>query len=147
MSKNKKFRQQEINLEQIEKFLRGAYKKLGSAKKILAIDNELSYQTAYDSMIKASLAFILTFGKRPRALPGHHIEIIKFIENKLGKNYQGLIGLFDEMRKKRNRAIYEADGFIGEYETKEAIKTAVKFIRIIENEISKIHPQKKLINT
>lgn len=145
MPKNRRFKSQEINFEQIEKFLKGARRKLSSAKKVLTIDNEISYQTAYEAMIKAGLAFILAFGKRPRAILGHHVVIIKFIESKLEKDYQRLIGLFDEMRKKRNRAIYEESGFISEYEAKEAIKTAEKFIGIIENEISKVHPQKKLI--
>jgi len=142
---DRKFKFQELNIEQIENFLEKAKKKLISAEKVLRIDKEIAYQTAYESMIKASLAFVLSLEKRPRALPGHHLAIIEFIQEKIDKKHRELIGLFDSMRKKRNRSIYESSAFITEYEAKESIKTAQKFIKIIEDEIYKKHPQKKLV--
>ncbi|MBU2564551.1 hypothetical protein KKA23_03165 [Patescibacteria group bacterium] len=142
---NKKFKEQDINFEQIERFLEGAQKKINSSKKVLLIDQELSYQTAYEAMIKASLALMLSFGKRPRSLPGHYVAIIDFIENKLDKKHKELIGLFDDMRKKRNKFIYEDISFISQYETEQSIKIAIKFIDIIRKKIHETHPQKKLL--
>ncbi|MDO8668210.1 MAG: hypothetical protein Q7K35_03895 [bacterium] len=61
--------------------------------------------------------------------------IIEFVGQKFGKKYVSLIGSFDEMRKKRNKAIYEPFGNIGEKEAADAIKTAKEFISIIYNHI------------
>ena len=61
--------------------------------------------------------------------------IIEFVGQKFGNKYVSLIGSFDEMRKKRNKAIYEPFGTIGEKEAADAIKTAKEFIGIVYNHI------------
>lgn len=145
MTQNKKLKSQETDFIQINKFISGAWKKLRSAEQNLKIDEQVSYQLAYEAMIRASLGFMLSFSVRPRSLLGHHMTIIDFVEKKLGKDYKRLIGLFDNMRKKRNRFIYEAGVFITEHEAEEALKTAEKFIGIIEKEIQTKNPQEKLV--
>lgn len=44
---------------------------MGRPKKTLTIDEEAAYQLAYEAMLKGSLGFMLSFGVRPRSLPGH----------------------------------------------------------------------------
>jgi hypothetical protein len=52
-----KFRPQPVDWDQISRFLDSAAKKLAAARKTLPIDEEASYQLAYESMLKASLGF------------------------------------------------------------------------------------------
>jgi hypothetical protein len=52
----KKLRPQRVDWGQIERFLQSAEKKLTSAHKILAFDEEACLQQAYEAMLKASLA-------------------------------------------------------------------------------------------
>lgn len=47
-----------VNWDQIERFLASADKKLASAGKILAFDEEACLQLAYEAMLKASLGFM-----------------------------------------------------------------------------------------
>lgn len=50
----KKLRPHKIDWAQIERFLKSAEKKLASAHKILAFDEEAWLQQAYEAMLKAS---------------------------------------------------------------------------------------------
>lgn len=141
----KKLKPQQIDFGQIARFLAGAEKKLAAAKKTLEIDEEASYQLAYEAMLKASLGFMLSFGVRPRSLPGHHVTIIEFAGEKLGKEFRGLISMFNRMRRKRNQAIYEVTGLISKDEARQALETAATYLEAIRNEIQKRNPQAKLI--
>jgi uncharacterized protein (UPF0332 family) len=70
---------------QIKRFLERAEKKLASAHKILAFDEEACLQQAYEAMLKASLGFMFSHGYRARSQPGHHIAIIEFVRARIGK--------------------------------------------------------------
>lgn len=48
----KKLKPQKPDFNQIAKYLAGASKKLDSARKTLVIDEEASYQLAYEAMLK-----------------------------------------------------------------------------------------------
>ena len=64
----KKLRPQQVDWAQIARFLQSADKKLASAHKILAFDEEACLQQAYEAMLEASLGFM--FGIRvPRQKP------------------------------------------------------------------------------
>ena len=51
----KKLRPQKPDFDQIAKYVAGAGKKLESARKTRVIDEEASYQLAYEAMLKVSL--------------------------------------------------------------------------------------------
>jgi uncharacterized protein (UPF0332 family) len=140
----KKVRQEEINFTNINKFFHNAVKKFYKAKKVLLFDEETAYQMFYESMLKASLALMLSYGTRPRSLPGHHIVIIEYTTNKLGKKYLETMNLFDRMRRKRNKMIYEADIGITKTEAITALKITEEYLTIIRNHINKNNPQLKL---
>ncbi len=74
----KKLKPQTVDWAQIERFVASAEKKLASAHKILAFDEEACLQQAYEAMLKASLGFMFSHGFRARSQPGHHIAIIDF---------------------------------------------------------------------
>ena len=124
----KKLKDQTINSGQIRRFLESAEKKLKAAYQVCAISQKTAFQMAYDSMLRASLGLMLQHGKRPRSLPGHHVAIIEFAGNVLGEEFRGLIRHFDQMRRKRNDLLYEADDFVSETEVSESLKMAERFL-------------------
>ncbi len=133
----KRFKPQRADFDQISRFLASAERKLTAARKALEIDEEASYQLAYEAMLKASLGFMLSFGVRPRSLPGHHVAIIEFSEKHLGKEYKNLLAVFDRMRRKRHQSLYDVTGFISRQEAEHALEIAAKYLAIIRREIEK----------
>jgi uncharacterized protein (UPF0332 family) len=103
----KKLKPHTVDWAQIERFLTSADKKLTSARKILAFDEEACLQQAYEAMLKASLGFMFSHGFRARSQPGHHIAIIEFVRSRIDKKNAGLLIVFDRLRRKRNTALYD----------------------------------------
>ena|ERR1700674_793602 len=87
----KKLKPHAVDWAQIDRFLASADKKLASARKILAFDEEACLQQAYEAMLKASLGFMFSHGFRARSQPGHHIAIIDFVRSRLDKKHAGLL--------------------------------------------------------
>ncbi len=102
-----KSKPQRVNASQVEHFLADPRKQTIAAKKNLAIDAGTAYHIAYEAMIKASLALVLSHCQRPRKQLGHHIVIIEFAKENLVGGAPGLFALFDRMRRKRNEAFYD----------------------------------------
>ena len=90
----KKLKPHVADWAQIERFLASADKKLVSARKILAFDEEACLQRAYEAMLKASLGFMFSHGFRARSQPGHHIAIIDFVRSRIDKKHAGLLVVF-----------------------------------------------------
>jgi hypothetical protein len=78
----KKLKRHNIDWAQIDRFLASADKKLASAHKILAFDEEACLQQTYEAMLKASLGFMFSHGsvsaneegKQPTPAQGAAIE-------------------------------------------------------------------------
>jgi hypothetical protein len=66
----KKLKPHNVDWAQIDRFLASADKKLVSAHKILAFDEEACLQQAYEAMLKASLGFMFSYGFRARSSLG-----------------------------------------------------------------------------
>lgn len=140
----KKYKYQNVSFTNIIKYFSSAVNKFFKAKKVLAVDEETAYQMFYETMLKASLVLMLSYGYRPRSLPGHHLNIIEFSANKLGKDYAGIINTFNKMRRRRNQSIYNIDIEISETDAKYALKAAEEYLKIIKEHISENNPQLKL---
>jgi uncharacterized protein (UPF0332 family) len=136
----KKLQPQKIDWAQIERFLQNAEKKLASAHKILAFDEEASLQQAYEAMLKASLGFMFSHGFRARSQPGHHIAIIEFVRDRIGKKYAGLLTVFDRLRRKRNMALYDDTGFVSQHDAEEALEIARQYLGVIRVDITNRKP-------
>ena len=87
----KKLKQHAVDWAQIDRFLTSADKKLASARKILAFDEEACLQQAYEAMLKALLGFMFSHGFRARSQPGHDIAIIDFVRLRMDKKHAGLL--------------------------------------------------------
>src|SRR5208282_4612510 len=120
----KKLKPHVVDWAQIERFLTSADKKLSSARKIRAFDEEACLQQAYEAMLKASLGFMFSHGFRARSQPGHHIAIIDFVRARIDKKHAGLISVFDRLRRKRNLALYDDRGFVSQHDAMEALQAA-----------------------
>jgi uncharacterized protein (UPF0332 family) len=136
----KKLKPHVIDWAQIDRFLASASKKLSSARKILAFDEEACLQQAYEAMLKASLGFMFSYGFRARSQPGHHIAIIDFVRARIDKKHTSLLTVFDRLRRKRNLALYDDAGFISHHEAEQAVETAVLYLDAVRNDIAARRP-------
>jgi len=136
----KKLRPQQVDWAQIERFLQSADKKLASAHKILAFDEEACLQQAYEAMLKASLGFMFSHGFRARSQPGHHIAIIEFVRARVSKKYMSLLTMFDRLRRKRNMALYDDTGFISRQDAEQALESARQLIGVIRADVNSRKP-------
>jgi uncharacterized protein (UPF0332 family) len=132
----KKLKPQKVDWVQIERFLQSAEKKLVSAHKILAFDEEACLQQAYEAMLKASLGFMFSRGVRARSQPGHHIAIIEFVRGHIDKKHAGLITVFDQLRRKRNLALYDETGFVSRQDAENSLEAARDYLGVIRADIT-----------
>ena len=136
----KKLKPHKVDWEQIERFLASAERKLASAHKILAFDEEACLQQGYEAMLRASLGFMISHGFRARSQPGHHVAIIDFVRARIGARHAGLLTVFDRLRRKRNLALYDDTGFVSHHEAEEALESARSFIDVIRADIATRKP-------
>src|SRR5216684_5841923 len=131
----KKFKPHNVDWAQIGRFLSGADKKLASAHKILAFDEEACLQQAYEAMLKASLGFIFSHGFRARSQPGHHIAIIDFVRARLDRKHAGLLTVFDRLRRKRNLALYDDTAFVSRHDAEQSLGAARDYLALIGKDV------------
>ena len=136
----KKLKPQKVDWAQIERFLQSAEKKLASAQKILAFDEEACLQQAYEAMLKASLGFMFSHGFRARSQPGHHIAIIEFVRAPVDKRNSSLLTMFDRLRRKRNMALYDDTGFVSRHDAEQALESARNLIEVIRADVKARKP-------
>ncbi len=136
----KKLKPHAVDWMQIERYLASADKKLSSAHKILAFDEEACLQQAYEAMLKASLGFMFSYGFRARSQPGHHIAIIEFVRERIDKRHAGLLTIFDRLRRKRNMALYDDTGCVSHRDADQALEVAVEYLTVIRADIATRKP-------
>jgi uncharacterized protein (UPF0332 family) len=122
--------------EEIRKLLKVAARDLATAERNLADDHDWAYTIAYNAVLQAARALVLAKGFRPRGAESH-ATVVQFIEEALGKAYASQIALFDQMRRKRHRVIYEMAGLVSKQEAEQGISFAKKFVEEIRLLISK----------
>ena len=131
----RKLKPHRVDWAQIDRFPASAEKKLISARKILAFDEEACLQQAYEAMLKASLGFMFSHGFRARSQPGHHIAIIEFVRARIDKKHAGLITIFDRLRRMRNLALYDDTGFVSRHDAERAVEAAREYLGVIRKDI------------
>jgi uncharacterized protein (UPF0332 family) len=129
-----------IDIKTINNLIKRSFKDIETAKRNLEIDNDCSYNYAYNAILHAGLAFMESKGYRPDII-GKHTIIVKFINVVLGKKFSGLINNYDFMRKKRHKFIYEPDIPCSKFEAEKAINTATELIEIIKKYLKENNPQ------
>lgn len=78
-------------------------------------------------MLQAARALVLHEGFRPRGA-GQHRTIVLFCQEALGPEYRRQVALFDQMRRKRHRLVYEMVGLVSHQEAEQALRFAGAFV-------------------
>jgi len=132
-----------VDEKTIENLLKRAAKDIHTAKRNLDRDEDCAYTYAYTAMLRSGLAIMNAAGFRP-SMPNKHEIVVKFTALALADEYPTLLNDYDFMRRKRNRLIYEPDFPCSRLEAEGAIRTAGKFVNVIEKIIQNKTPQMEL---
>ena len=109
-----------------------AMRDIKAAEAMLAIDRDWSFSMAYNAVLQATRALMFANGFRPAAGEGQHKTAVEFAEIALGEKFHDDIYIFDKMRSKRHRVIYDALGLVSLEEAKQAFAFAVRFVKEVE---------------
>jgi len=104
-----------------------AKRDLKTAERTLKIDIDWSYTITYNAILQASRALMFSLGYRPRG-GQQHLTVVRFLRDALGKDGADEVSLFDQMRRKRHRAIYERAGIVGRKEVEDALEFAAQYV-------------------
>ena len=132
--KEGRVREVEPDAKQAEECLGAARRDLSVAKKILDEDYDWAFSISYNAMLQSARALMFAQGYRSVG-ENSHKTVVDFIDVKLGAKYSNKVDLFDDMRRKRHRVIYEKAGVVSRYEAEHAIKTAEEFVKQIDEKM------------
>lgn len=100
-------------------------------------DYDWALAVAYNSMLQAGRALIYSKGFRTIGAY-RHIGVIEFVHEEFGRRItDDMIFMFNKLRKKRHRVVYDVADLTGREEAENALKTAKGFVAIV-HEILKI---------
>ena len=100
------------------------------------IDPNWAYNIAYNALLQSSRALMLRKGFRPRG-SAQHATVVQFVKEILGKDHSRLVTLFDQMRRKRHRIVYETARLVGEKEAQEALDLAREYVHLLSELVTK----------
>ena len=115
------------NQTEIKQLLNVARRDLTASARNLSEDPDWAYTMAYNAVLQASRALMLAEGYRPRG-GEQHATVVEFIRENLGTAYANQVQLFDQMRRKRHRVIYEIAGLVSSHEAEQAVEFAKGFV-------------------
>lgn len=133
---------QKSDFTQINTILQKSYQTIKSAELTLESDQDASFTLSYESMLKTSLALMLSRGYRPRVQLGHHKTLVLYAKHVLNQ-FESITAIYDRMRQKRNKLIYDVAS-VGKTEAKQALVIAKEYFDIVEARIAEDNPQQKL---
>jgi uncharacterized protein (UPF0332 family) len=122
---------------QAKSLLEIASRDLATAEKMVGINPDWAYSISYNAMLQCSRALMLRKGYRPRG-PRQHATVVQFVKETIGEEHRNLVALFDQMRRKRNRLVYDAANLVGEKECGEALSLAHEYVTLIKNSINQV---------
>jgi uncharacterized protein (UPF0332 family) len=133
-------KKQKVDFPHIEALLLRAQKDIIVAKSNLEIDEEVTYNYAYLSMLRCGRAIIFLRGYR--SVDGQqHKTIIELSGEILGKGFKNLIKKFDRMRRKRNQFTYDPFLPVSKTEAEDVLKTAEEFVAKVIKQVQDENPQ------
>jgi uncharacterized protein (UPF0332 family) len=124
--------------KEIQQLLQVARRDLITAQNNLDTAPDWAFSIAYNSILQASRALIFHEGYRPRGSE-QHATVVEFVEEKLGPDHASQVHLFDQMRRKRHRVIYETVGLVSKSEAQQVIIFAGSFVEEIILSITEQH--------
>lgn len=118
--------------------LRLADRDIKTARLIVAQDRDWAFSIAYNAVLQASRALMFAMGYRPSGGEGQHVAAVRFAQEVLGKEFGEEIYIFEKMRSKRHKVIYDVSGLISQAEAKQAFRFAQKFVAIVKKRLEQI---------
>jgi uncharacterized protein (UPF0332 family) len=112
-----------------------ARRDLVAAERNLPEDADWSYNMSYNAILQAARALMFSRGYRPRGTD-HHRTVVRFAKVVLGDAYAREMVLFDQMRRKRNRLLYETAGLASNQEARQALAFARRIVEDIEGQVT-----------
>ena len=113
--------------QEVERLLQVASRDLSTAAKILPDDADWAFNIVYNAVLQAARALVLHEGFRPRGA-GQHRTIVLFCQEALGQECRRQVALFDQVRRKRHRLVYEMVGLVSNQEAEQALDFAEAFV-------------------
>ncbi len=107
-----------------------AERDIRNARTMIGQDWDWGFAIAYNAVLQACRAYIYAQGYRPASNEAHK-NTFAFMREALGEEQAEMIGFFDRMRAKRNRAVYDVAGLITEQEARNLLRQAVGFVKMI----------------
>ena len=115
--------------------LQVALRDLATAEKLLPEDLDWTFNIIYNAVLQAARALMLYEGFRPQGA-GQHRSVVQFCELALGPEWKRQLALFDQMRRKRHRLIYEVVGLVSRQEVEQALAFARSFVDEIRVQVT-----------
>jgi len=125
--KENKIKQEKARPGEIEDLFSLAERDLKTAEFIVTQNWDWAFAVAYNSVLQACRAYMLSGGFRSRSVEAHKITF-EFMRLALNKEYLDLINYFDRCRVKRHKAIYESKSAITETELRRLLSEAKLFV-------------------
>ena len=121
--------------QEVERLLQVASRDLSTAAKILPDDADWAFNIVYNAVLQAARALVLHEGFRPRGA-GQHWTIVLFCQEALGQECRRQVALFDQMRRKRHRLVYEVVGLVSHHEAEQVLEFAGAFVNELARRIA-----------
>jgi uncharacterized protein (UPF0332 family) len=119
-----------VSKQEVFSLLDVAKRDLRTAEQTLDIDIDWCYSITYNAILQTSRALMLSQGYRPRG-GQQHLTVVQFLREALGDERAKEVSLFDQMRRKRHRAIYESTGLVSRKEVEEVLEFARQFVAML----------------
>lgn len=110
-----------------------AKRDIRAARATMAHDRDWGFSIAYNAILQATRALMFARGFRPSPGEGQHKVAVQFAEITLGGKFRDEIHIFDKMRSKRHRVIYDVSGLVSQAEARQAFDFAVRFVDTVED--------------
>jgi len=133
LDRRRKITPYEAKPRTIQSLLLVARRDLVAAERNLPEDLDWSFNMSYNAALQAGRALMFGHGYRPRGADQHR-TVVRFVESVMGEDYARESALFEQMRRKRNRLIYETVGLVSRQEAEQALD----FAKTIVDEISRL---------
>jgi len=103
----------------------------------MAHDRDWAFSIAYNAILQATRALMFGKGFRPAAGEGQHKAAVQFAEVALGSKFRDEIHIFDKMRSKRHRVIYDVSGLVSQAEARQALDFAIRYVELVDKMLAK----------
>jgi uncharacterized protein (UPF0332 family) len=130
-----RIRRYQARPQEVARLLQVAARDLATADKLLPEDVDWTFNIVYNAVLQAARALVLHEGFRPRGAAQHR-TIVLFCQEALGPEGRRQVNLFDQMRRKRHRLVYEMVGLVSRQEAEQSLIFARAFVEDIRTRIT-----------